>query len=107
MGSFSFGDQIREIHVRDYGLYSMQSDCRKYHCRLQWQWKPGTFQQATISSNMTFRMTAVALDQNATYEDQNPQNNASAWRWRSLYEAQPVLNIIDFDGISVNLVDQS
>ncbi len=55
---------------------------------------------------MTFRMTAVALDQNATYQDQNPQNK-DAWRWRSLYEAQPVLNIIDFDGNSVNLVDQN
>ena len=77
MGSFSFGDQIREIHVRDYGLFNGSRTAGNIIVDYNGSGSR-TFQQATISSNMTFRMTAVALDQNATYEDRNPQNNADA-----------------------------
>jgi hypothetical protein len=107
MGNFSFGDQIREIIVRDYGLYD---GTRPTQSIVTIDFNSSTspvFDEANITARMAFRMTRIALDQNATYLDMNPQNNADAWRTRSLYQEQPVLNIIDFDGNSINMVGEN
>ena len=105
MENLSFGDQIRGINVRDNGLFNdnrvagnVTIDYNGSASRL--------FQQGIAAYGLTFSLTNFALDQNATYRDENPQNDDTAWRWRSLYQEQPVLNIIDFNGSAINVMGE-
>ena len=103
-GQFFFWGSDSEIHVRDYGFFNGSRTAGNIIVDYNGSGSR-TFKQATISSNMTFRMTAVALDQNATYQDQTSTmhlpGDGEAFMKLSRF------NIIDFNGSGISLVEQN
>ena len=105
MENLSFGDQIRGISVRDSGLFNDNRVAGNVTIDYNGS-ASRAFQQGTAAYGLTFSLTNFALDQNATYRDENPQNDDTAWRWKNLYQEQPVLNIIDFNGSAINVMGE-
>ncbi|MFL2913994.1 MAG: immunoglobulin-like domain-containing protein [Opitutales bacterium] len=103
---FTPGDRLHEIVIDDFGLFD--SNQKIDNITIEYDGSNSThFQAAEISAELTHRLTKISLDQNATYQDQNPQNNSSLWRWRSLYEEQPSFNILDPSGNLIPMVEQN
>jgi hypothetical protein len=94
------GDRIVDVVVRSFGKFSQTRDIVSLTFDFNGSHRPNSndgqvgFVQASATPFTTTRLTKIQLDQNGTYFD-NSSNDAEDHRWRSLFDEQPSLNLIN------------
>ncbi|MDG1138612.1 MAG: DUF5011 domain-containing protein [Opitutales bacterium] len=94
------GDRIVDVEVTSFGKFSQSRDIDSLAFDFNGSHRPDSndgqvgFVQASATPFTTTRLTKIQLDQNGTYLD-NSANDAEDHRWRSLFDEQPSLNLIN------------
>ena len=94
------GDRIVDVEVRSFGKFSQSRDIDSLTFDFNGSHRPDSndgqvgFVQASATPFTTTRLTKIQLDQNGTYFDTSAKD-AEDHRWRSLFDEQPSLNLIN------------
>jgi hypothetical protein len=94
------GDRIIDVEVTSFGKFSQSRDIDSLTFDFNGSHRPQSndgqvgFVQANATPYTTTRLTKIQLDQNGTYFDDSA-DDAEDHRWRSLFDEQPSLNLLN------------
>jgi hypothetical protein len=98
----NLGDQLLEVEVTDVGLFKSDRNVSEIRIDFNGSHRPDVnedgladFLDASAIAYTTNRLTKIYFDNNGTYFDNNGTADPLDDRWKSLFTAQPVVNIVD------------
>ena len=98
----NLGDRLFEIEVKDEGIFTSDRNVSEVRIDFNGSHRPDVngdgladFLDASALAYTTNRLTKIYLDNNGTYYDSKGTASTLDDRWKSLFTAQPVVNIVD------------
>ena len=98
----NLGDRLNEVLVNDFGLFLSDRNVTDVRIDFNGTHRPDVngdglpdFLEASAKAFTTTRLTKIYFDNNGTYFDDKDNNDPLDDRWKSLFTAQPVVNIMD------------
>ncbi|MFL2927326.1 MAG: immunoglobulin-like domain-containing protein [Opitutales bacterium] len=98
----NLGDRVLEVVINDNGLFKSDRNVSEIRIDFNGSHRPDAngdelpdFLEASAHAYTTNRLTKIYFDNNGTYLDGKGTVSTLDDRWKSLFTAQPVVNIID------------